>query len=139
MAKKTRAWDNKMLEVFFVLLFVALFFFWQKQVFLGVFFSLAAFLYLLLSLFKKAGYIARKGASKSASVVKKELQEVAKAQTSYPDGAISEMLKDTGRKVGEQVFYEDARWSAGESPKEVKTRLGKTAKNISSKFSALFK
>ncbi|MCX8190458.1 MAG: hypothetical protein N3F05_04505 [Candidatus Diapherotrites archaeon] len=128
-----------MLEVFFVLIFIALFFFWQKQVFMGFFFSLAAFSYLLLSLTKKAYDFAKKGASKSASVAKKELQEVAKAQTSYPEEAVSEMVKEVGRKAGEQVFNEDGRWSIGESSKEIKAKLGKTAKNLSSKFSAIFK
>ncbi|MEM4662511.1 MAG: hypothetical protein QXM75_00640 [Candidatus Diapherotrites archaeon] len=81
----------------------------------------------------------RKGVAKLESSTKKEINAIEKAGTSYPEGALSEMLKEAGRKTGEHIFYEDARWSAGESSKELRARLGKTAKNISSRFLGLFK
>jgi len=128
-----------MLGLIFILIIAGLCLLSVGQLFVASLFFLSAVVYVLATLLRKSAGFAKSTAKKAGAGIKKEFEAVGKASTSYPEGALSEMLKDVGRKLGEQAFDEHGVWSAGETPKEVKAKLGKTAKGFTSKFLGLFK
>ncbi len=106
---------------------------------LAAIFSIAALIYIFGYALRKGASASKTAAKKSAEKIKGELKKVADAQTSYPQAAISETLKEVGRKAGEATFDEHGVWSSGETSKAFRAKLGKSTKNFINKFLSLFK
>lgn len=128
-----------MLGLIFLLIVIGLFLLAARQIFGAALFFISALACAVALLLKNSIKFGKNAAKKIGTGTKKELEAVGKASTSYPEGALSEMLKEVGRKLGEQVFDERGVWSSGESSKEFRAKLGKTAKGFTSKFLGLFK
>ncbi len=124
---------------FIFLLFLAIFAFLTRQLFFSFIFLFSAFVYLLAKLITKTFSTTKRMARAGAKVAKSELKKVSEAQTSFPEGVLSETLKEVGRKTGEAVFDEYGAWSSGETSKEFRAKLGKSTKNFINKFLGLFK
>jgi hypothetical protein len=100
---------------------------------------ISAIAYFVARLLTKSARFAAHVTKSTGACVKKELEEVGKVDTAYPVGALSETLKEVGRKTGEAVFDEYGVWSSGETSKAFRAKLGKSTKNFINKFLSLFK
>lgn len=128
-----------MLGIAVILLCSALLALLAKQHWLAIIFLIATLAYVLGCILRKGATAGKHVIKKGAEKIKSETKKVAEAQTSYPEGAFSETLKEVGRKAGEATFDEYGVWSAGETSKAFRAKLGKSTKNFINKFLSLFK
>jgi len=110
-----------------------------RVMWLSALFFICAAIFVIAQILAGTKNVTMQAVKTAGTGIKKELGAVAKAETSYPAGAMSETLKEVGRKAGEQVFDEDGRWSSGETSKAFRAKLGKSTKNFINKFLSLFK
>ncbi|MCD6478949.1 MAG: hypothetical protein J7L44_03625 [Candidatus Diapherotrites archaeon] len=128
-----------MIGILITLIIMGLFALSIGMIWLAALFFISAIAYLVAFLFEKSVRFTARVAKSAGAGIKKELEVVGKADTAYPAGALSETLKEVGRKTGEATFDEYGVWSSGETSKAFRAKLGKSTKNFINKFLSLFK